>query len=290
MGLWISLLLALLGFSATQPADDTRETVAAEPVDAGATMALGPASPAAPLPLPEISGASDPDRPLVVIDPGHGGRDPGAISPFEDLREEDVTLSISRAIRDALAQSGRVRVALTRDGDRYLGLEDRYEIARRLRADLFISVHADAAPHNDLARGATIYTLSEVASDREAALLAERENGAARIGGADFSRDEEVNRILIDLAQRESMATSADFARLLHREAAPFFDFRPDYHRFAALIVLKAPDMPSILFESGYLTNADDAAWLRTAEGQRQIAQGMREAIETHFAARSLRR
>ena len=151
-------------------------------------------------------------------------------------------------------------------------------------------IHADAAPHNDNARGATIYTLSEVASDREAAALAQSQNAADNLSGARFSDNPEVNLILIDLAQRESMATSADFAQLLHREAAPFFDFRPDYHRFAALIVLKAPDMPSILFESGYLTNADDAAWLRTAEGQRQIAQGMREAIETHFAARSLRR
>ena len=169
--------------------------------------------------LPAVTPARGTDPPLVVIDPGHGGRDPGASSPEGELREKDVTLALARAMRDSLARSGRVRAALTRDGDSYLPLAERYAIARRLGADLFISVHADAAPANDQARGATLYTLSEVASDRQAALLAARENEADLIGGARLSPDANVNLILIDLAQRESMNVSADFARLLYREA-----------------------------------------------------------------------
>ena len=239
--------------------------------------------------MPRILGSRRADRPLVVLDAGHGGRDPGAVSPIGDRREKDVTLAVATAIRDALAASGRVRVAMTREDDRFLVLRDRYEIARRLKADLFISIHADAAPQNDDARGATIYTLSEVASDREAALLAARENRVDRLGDAPLGEDEGVNRILIDLAQRESMNISADFAALLKREGSNYFPFRSDYHRFASLIVLKAPDVPSILFETGYITSPADLAYIQSPEGQRRIAQGMRSAIEAHFARRLVR-
>jgi N-acetylmuramoyl-L-alanine amidase len=240
------------------------------------------------LELPPVVGPSD--RPLVVIDPGHGGHDPGAISPFGARREEEVTLNLSRAIRDELLAGRRTRVALTRNDDRYLVHRDRYEVARRLGAELFISVHADAAPANDFARGATIYTLSEVASDRQAALLAAQENRSGLINGVELDdRDAGVSRILIDLSQRESMEASAEFAQLLRREASAFFPFRPDYHRFASLLVLKAPDIPSILFESGYLTNAQDAAYIQSPEGRQQIATGMRRAIEAHFARRQIR-
>jgi N-acetylmuramoyl-L-alanine amidase len=239
--------------------------------------------------LPPILGSRDPRRPLIVLDPGHGGKDPGATSPYGGRREKEVTLAIARAIRDSLAASGRVRVAMTRDDDRFLVLADRYEIARRMGASLFVSIHADAAPNNDGARGATIYTLSEVASDRQAALLAQQQNRADRLGGAPLAGDVGVNRILIDLAQRESMDVSADFAALLRREGSAYFPFRPDYHRFASLIVLKAPDVPSILFETGYLTNAADAVYITSPAGQRQIALGMTRAIEAHFARRLYR-
>jgi N-acetylmuramoyl-L-alanine amidase len=240
--------------------------------------------------LPRVTAARGENPPLVVIDPGHGGRDPGAESPHVGTPEKDITLALALAMRDALATTGRVRVALTREDDSYRGLDERYQIARRLDADLFISVHADAAPANDAAHGATIYTLSEVASDRQAALLAQRENSADRIAGTRLSGDAAVNAILIDLAQRESMNVSAEFARLLYREAAPVFPFRPAWHRFAAFIVLMAPDMPSILFESGYLTNPVDAAYISSPEGRRQIAEGMRRAVEAHFARRLLPR
>lgn len=279
MSYLLALLLAWIGIGTAAAPAETARVELSIPLDA--PDGEGPA-------LPAVTPARGEDPPLVVIDPGHGGRDPGALSPFGGLREKEATLALARAIRDELAASGRVRVALTREGDDYLHLDDRYGIARRLGADLFISIHADAAPHNDDARGATVYTLSEVASDAEAARLAERENAAGLIGGARLSDDPGVNMILIDLAQRESMEVSAEFARLLHREAAPVFPFRPDWHRFAAFIVLKAPDIPSILFESGYLTNEVDAAYISSPEGRRQIADGMRRAIEAHFARRFL--
>jgi N-acetylmuramoyl-L-alanine amidase len=245
----------------------------------GVTIDLGKAgAPDGGAPLPRIFGARDASRPLVVLDAGHGGKDPGAASPF-----------IAKAIGEALAASGKVRVALTREDDRFLVLTDRYEIARRLGADLFISIHADAAPHSDNARGATIYTLSEVASDRQAALLAAEQNASQRLGDATLSGNGNVDRILIDLAQRESMDVSARFAALLKREGSAYFPFRPDYHRFASLVVLKAPDVPSILFETGYLTNPTDAAYIQSPEGRTQIAQGMRSAIETYFATRRVK-
>ncbi|MEA3053371.1 MAG: N-acetylmuramoyl-L-alanine amidase [Sphingomonadales bacterium] len=279
MEMLVALLLTLLGGLA--PGGERAQR------DEGVSVALDRSDP---LPgLPRIAGSTDGSRPLVVLDAGHGGRDPGATSPFGSRREKDVTLAIATAIRDALAASGRVRVAMTREDDRYLVLTDRYEIARKMGAALFISIHADAAPANDGARGATIYTLSEVASDKQAALLAEQQNRSDRISGAALSGDAGVDRILIDLAQRESMNVSADFAALLKREASAYFPFRPEYHRFASLVVLKAPDVPSILFETGYLTNATDTAYIDSAEGRREIAMGMKSAIETHFAKRLVR-
>ncbi len=234
--------------------------------------------------LPRVAGPRDSARPLVVIDPGHGGHDPGAINRESGLREKDVTLAIAQAIRDELVKSGRVRVALTRDDDRFLVLQERYGIARRMSADLFISIHADSAENAD-AHGATVYTLSETASDREAARLAARENKADIINGINLgSENGDVSSILIDLTQRETMNVSANFARLLQREAAPYVNFRTGYHRFASLMVLKAPDTPSVLFETGYISNATDEALLASRAGRQKIASGVARAIEVHFA------
>ncbi len=237
-------------------------------------------------PAPRVSDARGSNRPLVVIDPGHGGHDPGAPSFNNRKREKDVTLAIARAIRDELVSSGRVRVALTRNDDRFLVLGERREIARRLRADLFISIHADSAP-NAGARGATIYTLSEVASDRVAAQLAARENRADILNGVNLGRETgEVSSILLELAQRETMNVSASFAALLQREMSPKIPFRTEFHRFAGLVVLKAPDVPSVLLETGYMSNADDVERLFSRDYQRDIAVGVRRAVETHFARR----
>ena len=236
--------------------------------------------------LPKVEGPSDASRPLVVIDAGHGGHDPGAISVQRGVREKDVTLGIAQAIRDQLVKGGRVRVALTRDDDRFLVLQERYGIARKLNADLFLSIHADSADNPD-AQGATVYTLSETASDREAARLAARENRADMLNGVNLGgQSGDVSSILIDLTQRETMNVSANFARLLRREAGAYMPFRQVYHRFASLMVLKAPDTPSLLFETGYLSNVRDAAFLSSAKGQADIGRGVARAIEVHFARR----
>ncbi|RJF86173.1 N-acetylmuramoyl-L-alanine amidase [Sphingomonas cavernae] len=249
------------------------------------TLALGAPRPAPP--LPEISGPEG--RPLVVLDAGHGGHDPGAISPHSGEREKAATLAVARAIRDELIRSGRVRVALTRDDDHFIALPQRYEIARQLKADLFLSIHADSA-ENPEASGATLYTLSEVASDREAARLAARENSADMLGGVNLGRQSQaVSAILIDLSQRETMDASTRFAELLHREASTYMPFRTLYHRFASLVVLKAPDTPSVLFETGYLSNEADTKFLFSEQGRARIARGTARAIETHLARGALR-
>ena len=250
------------------------------------TVPLDP--PTSGLPRPKIYGPKG--RPLVVIDAGHGGHDPGAISPHGGKREKDVTLAVARAIRDELVAAGRVRVALTREDDRFLVLRERSAIARNLGADLFVSIHADSAGAPS-ASGATIYTLSEVASDREASQLAQRENKADVINGVNLGgENSEIASILVDLAQRESMNSSASFARLLKREGQRYVPFRSDYHRMAGFAVLKSPDMASILLEIGYLTNASDVTRLQSAEGQKQIATGLRKAIDIHFAQRTASR
>ncbi|QNQ10109.1 N-acetylmuramoyl-L-alanine amidase [Sphingomonas alpina] len=235
--------------------------------------------------LPAVYGDDD-SRPLVVIDAGHGGVDPGAISPDSGLREKDVTLRIAKAIRDELLRSGRVRVALTREDDRFLILQERYGIARKLKANLFISVHCDSVGAGT-ASGASVYTLSEVASDKESARLAARENKADIIAGVDLGgTTTDISSILIDLTQRETMNSSANFARLLGREAQPLMPLKANFHRMASLMVLKAPDMPSILFETGYISNPSDAAFIDSADGRKRIAQSVRRAVEVHFAKR----
>lgn len=245
-----------------------------------------PLDPPHPLPIPVVTGAKGTRRPLVVIDAGHGGHDPGSQSSDGSIKEKDIALGIAKAIRDELAASGRVRVALTRSDDRFLVLGERREIARRLKADLFISVHCDSAPNNS-ARGASIYTLSEVASDKVAAQLAAKENRADILNGVDLGgENSEVSSILLDLAQRETMNISSQFATLLQREMEPTVHFKDDAHRFAGLIVLKAPDVPSVLLETGYISNDDDLALLLSKEYRRDIAIGVRKAVEIHFARR----
>ena len=252
------------------------------------TVPLGP--PERGLPLPRVQGGRDNDRPLVVIDAGHGGHDPGAPSVMEGRQEKDATLAIALALRDQLLASGRVRVALTRADDRFLVLGERREIARRLKADLFISIHADSAPNAD-ARGASVYTLSDVASDKVAAQLAIKENRADILNGVNLGGEaSDVSSILIDLTQRETMNISSAFAGLLQREMADSVPMRQRYHQFASLVVLKAPDVPSVLIETGYMTNMDDARTLFSHDGQQRIADAIRKAIEAHFARRLAQR
>jgi N-acetylmuramoyl-L-alanine amidase len=221
-------------------------------------------------------------RPIVVIDPGHGGRDPGATSVSGQVVEKDLTLALARELRDDLVKRGRVRVAMTRDDDRYLTLDERAAVARRLDAAMFVSIHIDSAP-NPLARGASVYSLSDVASDEEAARLAAKENAS----GGDGADSGSVQGMLSDLAMRSQMSASADLATRLVGKSAGRFELRPNPHRFASFHVLRRADAPAVLFEAGYLSNADDEVLLRSPEQRSAIALALAQAIETDIAARA---
>ena len=215
---------------------------AGEAAEAKLTVALPPAA------SDRIYGAGRAaGRPIVVIDAGHGGTDPGAISVSGDAREKELTLALARDVRDILVDRGRLRVAMTRDEDRYLTLDDRAAVARRLGASLFVSLHMDSAP-NPLARGASIYSLSDVASDADAARFAAAENrdAAARAPGQGS-----VRALLADLAVRDQMSASADFAARLARKSTGRFELRPEPHRFAGFHVLRQSETPAVLFEAG---------------------------------------
>ena len=219
-------------------------------------------------------------RPIVVIDAGHGGRDPGATSVSGQVREKELTLVLAQALRDELVRRGRVRVAMTRDDDRYLTLEDRAAVARRLSAAMFVSIHIDSAA-NPLARGASVYSLSDVASDAEAAGLAARENaGDDQNAGAGT-----VQMILADLAMRSHMSASADLASRLVNKAAGRVELRPNPHRFASFHVLRRADAPAVLFEAGYLSNADDELLLRNPAERAKMVLALAQAIEADVAA-----
>jgi N-acetylmuramoyl-L-alanine amidase len=258
---------------------------------AGGTAALGDAQLASlTVPLPtatadRIYGAERArGRPIVVIDAGHGGRDPGARSVSGEVPEKALTLALARELRDKLVERGRVRVAMTREGDDYLTLEDRASVARRLGAAMFISLHMDSAP-NPLARGASIYSLSDVASDAEAAHLAAEQNA----GPAGIEAGGTVETMLADLAMRSQMVASADLASRLVRKSAGRFELRPEPHRFAAFHVLRSAHAPAVLFEAGYLSNVEDEALLRTPRHRSDIALALAQAIEADVAARSRR-
>lgn len=239
-----------------------------------------PGSDDALLPQPPRRGAK---RPLVVLDPGHGGKDSGTIS-VDGAYEKSVVLAIARAAAAELRRGGLVRVAMTRDRDVFIPLPQRVAIARREKADLFVSIHADSAPNPD-ARGASVYTLSETASDVVAARLAARENKADIIAGVDLGIDApEVSDIMIDLVQRSTMNVAANFAETLQASLQPAIGFRGEFHHFAGFRVLKAADIPSVLLETGYLSNPDDTRVLLSDDGQRRIARGIARAIEAHFA------
>ncbi|WDF71860.1 N-acetylmuramoyl-L-alanine amidase family protein [Novosphingobium sp. KACC 22771] len=242
--------------------------------------------------LPEIAGPNDPRSPLVVIDAGHGGHDPGAHG--EHAAEKDLTLSLALALRQRLLEVGGIRVAMTRTDDRYLLLEERSGIARRLKADLFISIHADSADTPG-AHGATVYTLSDRGSSQEAEHLAASENRADTVNGVSLANtSSSVSAILVDLSQRHAAEMSTGFARLILREGQAGegeggdgrarIDFRERAIQSAAFVVLKAPDVPSVLYEAGYISNADDAARLSSPGGRRDFAHATAQAIRVYFA------
>jgi len=230
--------------------------------------------------------ASVPGRPIVLIDPGHGGRDPGAPGISGASKEKDLTLAMSQELADLLEQRGRVRVALTREDDKYLTLEQRAAIARHLHAGLFLSIHMDSAP-NPLAKGATVYSLSDVASSEEAARFAASENRDDTALSSEA--DDNVRALLADVALREQMEDSAALAERMLQRAAGRIELRPRPHQFAAFHVLRRAETPAVLVEAGYISNADDEAKLMTKEGRAPLVLALAQAIEADLAARTTR-
>lgn len=221
--------------------------------------------------------------PLVYIDPGHGGPDPGTIG-HSGTFEKNVTLSVARELERQLLATGRYRVKLTRESDVFVALRERFAMARADDADIFISLHADSSFVGD-PRGLSVYTLSETSSDAEAAALAAKENKADLIAGVDLTKQSTaVSSILIDLTQRETKNQSARFAELLVNELGRVTMLLPNTHRFAGFAVLKAPDIASVLIEMGYLSNVQDEALLLSPAHRTKLAGAMLRAIDGYFA------
>lgn len=219
---------------------------------------------------------------LVVLDPGHGGIDPGAIG-FSGIYEKDIALATARELARLLEASKRYRVQLTRDSDEFVALQDRVAHAHAAGAELFLSIHADALP-NAGTRGASVFTLSERASDREAAELAARENKADLIAGIDLSRHEPVvSEILLDLARRQTNNLSIRLARDMVSELGRDVKLLNNTHRSAGFVVLKAPDIPSALVELGCLSNKEEDRLLRQPAYQRRLATGLARSINDYF-------
>lgn len=230
-----------------------------------------------------------PTRPVVVIDPGHGGLDTGARGSTGVL-EKAIVLNFASILKRKLEESGDYDVYLTREDDRFLSLSKRVEYARGKRADLFISVHADSV-NQKYVRGATVYTLSETASDDVAHALAEKENRSDLIAGIDLQKEpDDVSDILIDLARRETRNFSALYSRLLVKEMSTATKMIKNPRRSAGFIVLKAPDIPSVLVELGYLSNKLDEKLLVSEEWQTRAAKAVLSSVNNFFRPRLAKR
>lgn len=227
-------------------------------------------------------------RPLIVLDPGHGGPDTGTKAGGGEIMEKDVVLDFSNVLREQLEKSGRYRVVMTRTDDTFIPLADRVKFARHRQAQLFVSIHADALPKSggDV-QGATIYTLSDTASDAEAAKLAEDENRSDSIAGIDLAKETgDVADILLDLAHRETKTFSHAFARLLIGEMRNAVRLHKKPLKSAGFVVLKAPDVPSVLIELGYMTNKQDLKLLTSDAWRAKTAATMAEAVDQFFRTR----
>ncbi|MCH7860242.1 MAG: N-acetylmuramoyl-L-alanine amidase [Proteobacteria bacterium] len=246
------------------------------------------APPAAPDPgAPSATPAQPEGVRVVVLDPGHGGVDPGAIGT-SGVYEKEITLAAANDLKKLLEQTGRYHVVLTRDRDVFVALRERVATGRGAGGELFISLHADQHPSSKV-RGASVYTLSEKASDQEVEALAARENKSDIIAGLDLADqyDDDVAAILIALTQRETMNCAATFAALAIPELGKNGKLLRNTHRSAGFRVLKAPDMPSVLIELGYLSNPKDEEQLLSSSGRRKLMDGLVQAIERYFDKRS---
>ena len=238
----------------------------------------------APLHAPHLVGRARAPLPLVMLDPGHGGKDPGAIG-ISGTFEKHIAIAAAAELRRQLLSSGRYRVALSRDSDIFIPLEDRVGIAQGRGAALFVSMHADAL-HDPGVRGASVYTLSEDASDAQTASLARTENSADRFGGPRVhATSPEVQRILASLVRQETRIGSARMARSVVSAFRPRVELLTNPDRHAAFVVLKAADIPSVLVEMGFMSNRLDEAALRRTGHRATVAGAMAQAIDSYFAS-----
>jgi N-acetylmuramoyl-L-alanine amidase len=246
-----------------------------------------PRAAAAPKPPEAVAKNSGDARPLIVIDPGHGGIDTGTKAATGE-NEKNVVLEFGLMLRDRIERSGKYRVAMTRSDDTFIPLTERVRFARALNAALFVSIHADSIPRSEgQAEGATVYTLSENASDAEAARLAEAENRADAIAGVDLTAEpNDIADILIDLAQRETKSFSMQFARTLANELKGAARMHKHPLKAAGFMVLKAPDVPSVLVELGYMSTKDDLKQLMSQTWREHTADAVAKAIDTYFTMR----
>lgn len=266
--------------AAAVPTAVTRPREPGRPVSV--IVPIQPPPSAAPAPKAVPAPSSGDRRPLIAIDPGHGGVDPGTIS-LSGVYEKQVNLALAQELEKMIEGSGRYRVMLTRRDDTFIRLRERVALARAAGAQLFISLHADAIGDREVS-GLSVYTLSETASDREAEALATKENKADVIAGMDLSTEsKEVSNILIDLAQRETKNLSARFAGGLVRELHDDVRNVNKAHRFAGFAVLTAPDIPSVLVEQGYLSNREDEKRLLSPTHRRALAGGILRALDAFF-------
>lgn len=219
---------------------------------------------------------------IVVLDPGHGGKDPGAIGRSYRTYEKNITLSMGKELQKQLEAQG-FKVYMTRSTDIFIPLRKRVAIARNYHADLFISIHADSALNRN-ARGLSVYTLSEKASDKEAEALAERENKADIIDGMDFSDNSpEINDVLISLSQNDSRNKSSKFAGYVVTEMKQRVKLVSNAHKFAGFAVLKAPDIPSVLIELGYLSNYSEEKFLRQPSYRKKLGEAITKSVIRYF-------
>ncbi len=219
---------------------------------------------------------------IIVLDPGHGGVDPGAIG-VSGVYEKNIVLSMGKELKELLDKNPDYKVYLTRNRDIFIPLRDRVKIARRYDADLFLSIHADSAANRN-ATGLSVYTLSETASDKEAAALAEKENKSDIVAGLNFAEhSKEVSDVLLNLAQRETLNRSAEFATFMVQEMRKSTHTLDNTHRFAGFAVLKAPDVPSVLMELGYLSNRGEEKLLRQKSYRHKLAVSAQKAIDKYF-------
>ncbi len=222
--------------------------------------------------------------PLVVLDPGHGGKDPGAVG-ITGIYEKHVSLATAQTLSHLLIASGKYRVAMTRSDDSFIKLEHRVDFAHAHKADLFVSMHADALP-NPSVRGASVYTMADHASDSQAQAIADSENSADRLGGPSFANEPPmVASILSSLLEKQTKIGSANMARNVVSALGEKLPLLPNPSRHARFMVLRAADIPSVLVEMGMMSNARDEALLHQAAHRKLVASQMKLAIDSYFRA-----